>query len=278
MAPEPSGGHLHLLDHDLVFTELLHRGEPLDLHAFGEGFHRFVRMRLHLRLVEPEDQHGFLGAEPFRDARGVHGRVAAADDADDAPERRGAALFHLLHQRDGVDDLAAVHGRDIEMVGDLGADAEKHRIESAGGLLGEHIVHARVAMDRHAHRLDARDLLHESFARQAVGRNAVMHHAAGLGVGIADLDLVSEAAQLIRARQPRGTSADHEHALAGGRAGRHGPAVVVGEIAEKPIERMDRDGRIEVLPVAGAFAGVITGAAVRPGSGFSSMYFCQACS
>ena len=69
-----------------------------------------------------------------------------------------------------------------------------------------------------------------------------MHHAAGLGVGIADLDLVSEAAQLIRAREPRGTGANHEHALARGRARRHRPPFVVGEITEEPIERMDRDG------------------------------------
>src|SRR4029453_1482709 len=99
-------------------------------------------------------------------------------------------------------------------------------------------------------------------AREPIRRNAVMHHAAGLGVRIADLDLVSEAAQLIRARQARGTGADHEDALAGGRAGQYGPPFVVGEITEKPIQRMDRDGRIEVLPVAGAFAGVITRAAV----------------
>ena len=141
--------------------------------------------------------------------------------------------------------------------------AEKHRVERACRLLGQHVGHARVADDRHAHRLDARDLLVEPFARQAVGGNAVVHHAAGLGVGVADLDLVPEAAQVIGARQARGTGADHEHALAGRRPRRDRPAFLVGEIAEKPIERMDRDGLIEELPVAGAFAGVIARAAVR---------------
>ena len=82
------GQHLHLLDDDLVLAELLDRGQPLDLHAFGEGLHGLVGMGLHLRLVEAEDDHRLLGAEPLGDARGVHRGVAAADDADDAPERR----------------------------------------------------------------------------------------------------------------------------------------------------------------------------------------------
>ena len=71
--------------------------------------------------------------------------------------------------------------------------------------------------------------------------------------------------QVVRARQARRAGADDEHALAGGRPGRDRPALLVGEIAEKPVERMDRDGRIEELPVAGAFARVITRAAVRAG-------------
>ena len=139
------GQHLHLLDDDLVLAELLDRGQPLDLHALGERFHRFVGMGLHLRLVEAEDDHRLFGAEPLRDARGVHRRVAAADDADDAPERRRAALLHALHERHGIDDLAAVHRRNVEVVGDLRADPEEHGVERARGLLGQHVVHARVA-------------------------------------------------------------------------------------------------------------------------------------
>ena len=135
----------------------------------------------------------------------------------------------------------------------------------ARGFLGQHVVHARVANDRHAHRLDARDFLVEPLARQAVRGNPVVHHAARLGVRIADLDVVSEPPQVVRARQARRAGADDEHPLAGGRTGGDRPPLLVGEIAEKPVERMDRDGRIEELPVAGAFAGVIARAAVRAG-------------
>ena len=132
--------------------------------------------------------------------------------------------------------------------------AEEHRVERARGLLGQHVVHARVADDRHAHRLDARDFLVEPLARQAVRGNAVVHHAAGLGVGVADLDVVAEAPQVVRARQARRAGADDEHALAGRRPRRDRPALLVGEIAEEAVERMDRDRLIEELPVAGAFA------------------------
>ena len=257
------GQHLHLLDDDLVLAELLHRGQPLDLHAFGEGFHGLVGVRFHLRLVEAEDDDRLFRAQALGDARRVHRGVAAADDADDAAERRRAALLDLLHQRDGVDDLAAVHGRDVEVVGDLRADGEEDRVERARRLLGVHVRHARVADDRHAHLLDARDFPVEPLARQAIGGDPVVHHPARLGVGVADLDLVPEASQVIGARQARGAGADHEHALAGRRPRRDRPAFLDGAIAEEPIERVDRDGLIEEAPVAGAFTGVIARAAVR---------------
>ncbi len=93
-------------------------------------------MRLHLCLVEAEDDHGLLGAEPLRQARGIHRGVAAADDADDASERWRAALLDTLHQRHGVDDLAAVHGWNVEVVRDLGADSEEHRVERTRSSLG----------------------------------------------------------------------------------------------------------------------------------------------
>ncbi len=260
--PESVRQHLHLLDDDLVLAELFDGGQPLDLDALGERFHGLVGVGLHLRLVEAKDDHGLFGAETFRDARGVHRGIAAADDADDPPERWRAALFDTLHQRHGVDDLAAVHRRNVEVIRDLRADPEEHRIERSRGLLGQHVVHARVANDRDPHRLDARDLLVEPLPRQAVGGNPVVHHAARFGVGITDLDVVSEASQVVSAGEPGRSGADHEHALSGGRARGDRPALLVREIAEKPVERVDRDGRIEKLPVAGAFAGVIARAAV----------------
>ena len=66
----------------------------------------------------------------------------------------------------------------------------------------------------HAERRDAADLGVEHVARQAVGGDAVAHHAAGLGAGVADLDLVAEPREVVRGREPARAGADHEHALA----------------------------------------------------------------
>ena len=222
-------------------------------------------MGLHLRLVVAEDEDRFFSPEPLGDARGIHRRVAAADDTDHAPERRRATLFHALHERHGIDDLAAVHGRNIEMVGDVGADPEEHGVERACGLLGQHVGHTRVANDPHPHRLDTPDLPVDPLAWEAVRRNPVAHHPARFGVRIADLDVVATASQLVGARQAGRAGADDEDALTGGRARGDGPAFLVGKIAEKPVERMDRHGLIEELPVAGGFARMVTGAAVCAG-------------
>src|SRR6187455_225645 len=102
----------------------------------------------------------------------------------------------------------------------------------------------------------------QPLARQAVGGDPVMHHPARLRVGVADLDLVPEAPQVVGARQARRAGADHEDALAGRRARGDRPAFLDGAVAEEPIERMNRDGLVEEAAVAGAFTGVIAGAAV----------------
>jgi hypothetical protein len=115
------------------------------------------------------------------------------------------------------------------------------------------------------HRLDARDLLVDTLARQPVRRDAVVHHPARFGIRVADLDVVAEAPEVIRTREARRAGAHDEHPLAGGRAGRNAPAFLVGEIAQEAIQRVDGDGRVEELAVAGAFARVITRAPVRTG-------------
>jgi hypothetical protein len=98
-------------------------------------------------------------------------------------------------------------------------------------LLREHVVDAVIGDDRHAHRLDARDLLHQSVAREPVLRDPVMHHSAGLGSGIADDDVVAHPPQVIGARQPAGTCANDQHALARRRHDRHPPTFFVGKVA-----------------------------------------------
>jgi hypothetical protein len=197
--------------------------------------------------------------------RGVHRGVAAADDADHPAEHWRAALLDLLQERDGVDHLAAVHRRHVEMIGELRADAEEHRIEAALLLFGQNVGDPVVAHDLHAHRLDAGDLLGQPLARQAIGGHAVAHHAARLLAAVADLDVMSQPAQVVGAGQARGAGANHQHALAGGRPWLDRPAFFQRQVAQEAIDRVDRHRLIEKLPIASAFTRMVAGAPVRPG-------------
>ena len=57
--------------------------------------------------------------------------------------------------------------------------------------------------------------LAEVGARQAIGGDAVVEHAAGLGHGVADLDRVAHAAEMPGAGETGRSGADDQHALAG---------------------------------------------------------------
>ena len=48
--------------------------------------------------VRTIDEHGFFGAQPPCDARGIDGGVTGADDADDAAKRGRVSLLDLLQQ------------------------------------------------------------------------------------------------------------------------------------------------------------------------------------
>ncbi len=246
----PVGCHLHLFDHDLVAAELLHGGHPPDLDALGEGFRCLVRVRSHVLPVGAIDQHRFLGTKAFGDARDVDCGVAGADDAHHPTEPRCTTLLDLFQQSQRVDHLAAVHRRNVEVVAHLRADREERGVEIPRLRFGEYVVDAVVARDRHAHRLDALDLFQEAVAGQAIRRDAVMHHAARLGARIADFHVMSHAPQVIRAGQATGSGADDQNSLARWRLRGDLPVLGVGEIAQKPIQRMDRDRLVQMLAIA----------------------------
>ena len=110
--------------------------------------------------------------------------------------------------------------------------------------LGVEVLDPVPARDRDAQRRDPVDLAVEDVARQPVGRDAVAHHPARLGPRVADLDLVAEPGQVVGGRQPARPGADDEHPLAGaGRRRVERPAVLEREVAEEPLDRVDRDRR-----------------------------------
>ena len=113
---------------------------------------------------------------------------------------------------------------------------------------------------------DAGDLRVEDIPRQAVGRDPVPHHPARLAAGIANLDLVAEAGEVVGGGEPAGAATDDEHALAATRGRRLGlPALLACEVAQEALDGMDRDGAVELGSVARAFAWVVTDPAVDRG-------------
>ena len=84
-----------------------------------------------MRAVAAIDEDRLLDAKAAGDARRVHGRVAAADDRDDAAELRRHAALDVFKQRDRVDHLLAVGGGNVEMVAVVGADGDEAGVEAA---------------------------------------------------------------------------------------------------------------------------------------------------
>ena len=118
-------------DDDALRAELLDRAHPFDLGAFGESRLGFLGMGLEMGRVRDIDEDGFGGAEAKRGPGGVHGDIAAADHRDHPAENRRLAALDVAEQADGVDQLLAVHRRNVEVVGDLRAHGHENRVESA---------------------------------------------------------------------------------------------------------------------------------------------------
>ena len=83
--------------------------------------------------------------------------------------------------------------------------------------LGREVLDRVPAGHPHAQRRDPVHLAAQDVAGHPVCRDAVAHHPAGLGAGVADLDLVAEPGQVVGGRQPARPGADDEHPLAGAR-------------------------------------------------------------
>ena len=100
---------------------------------------------------------------------------------------------------------------------ETGADRDEDGVELTRFLFGEDIVDSVIDGYLDAHTLNLADLLHEILARQPVGGNAEMKHAAGQRSCLVDLHLMAKPRQMIGGRETARTSPDHQHALAGAR-------------------------------------------------------------
>ena len=134
------------------------------------------------------------------------------------------------------------------MLADVRADRHEDRIETPRVLFGRQILDLVIEDDPDAHRLDARDLLHQILARQAVGGDAEMHHAAGQRAGLVDLDGVARAAPGGRrrtARSDRRRPRARACRSAARRLGRRQPSSP-RQVAEEALDRVDADRAVEL--------------------------------
>ena len=250
---------LHHLDLQLRAVEGRDRPQPVDPHALALGVLGLLLVGRHLLAGAPVDDQRLVRAQPAGDPGGVHRRVAAAVDRDAAADHRPLAGGDAAQERHRVHDRPGVAGRDVDPLGQVRADRDEDRVEAA-----------LLAARRRGPRPGARSVIRtpsaairssspvEHVAGQPVGRDAVAHHPAGLVARVADLDLVAEPGQVVGGRQPARPGADHEHPLAAADRRRvERPALLEREVAQEPLDRMDRDGAVEVGAVADALARVV---------------------
>ena len=183
-------------------VDLVNAAEPFDGDAFVERFLRLEGLRLHVGAVLDIDDHRFLGAEPARRARGIHGRVAGAVHRHPAPQLDRRAGGGVVQQADGSEHMRGVAPGDVDAPADLGADGDEHCVEFAGRTRGGDIGHRAVQGQLHAKRHDPVDLALQVGARQAVGGNSEVHHASRLAGRFLDFDKVAGAAQMPGRGQP----------------------------------------------------------------------------
>ena len=254
------------LDGEVGVAHRADGAQPVDPDALGLGVLGLGLVGRHLLAGAAVDDDRVVGAEAAGDARGIHGRVAAAVDGDPAGERRLGAGRGAAQELDGVDDARGVLVGDVDPGREVRADRDERRVEAAVAHLGLEVDDAVVLLEGDAEGAQPVDLGVEHDPRQPVAGDAVAHHAARLGPAVAHRDGVAHPAEVVRRGQPARAGADDQHPPAGaGRRRVEGPAVLDGEVAEEPLDPVDRDGTVELEPVAGGFARVVADPAVDGG-------------
>ncbi len=218
----------------------------------------------HVGPVATVDNHRFLGAKATRCTGGIHGSVASAIDHHAAAERRRLVGLDIVQIRHRIEHLHRVARGNVHVLGEMGADCDEDGVELTRFLFGENIIDFVIDHYPDAHALNLADLLHQILARQPVGGDAEMQHAAGLRSCLVDLHLMAKPRQMIGSREPTRTSPDHQHAFAGaGRVDGQRPFVLRREIAQKAFDCVNTDRRVEVLAITARFARVIADPAMH---------------
>ena len=264
----PAIDQAHALDGEFLAGEIGNGGEPADFDPFLDRLIGFEPVRGHVRPVAAIDDDGFIRAEPAGGAGSVHRRIAAAVDDHAAAELRRGAGADIVQIRDCIEHAGGFARGNVGMAGDMGADGDEGGIEPAGGHAGGEIGHLQVAEYAHAHAGDAGDFLRQHIARQAVGGDAEMQHAAGQRPGFVQLNRVASAGEVVGGGEAGWPGADDQDTFAGRwRGDARQPALRQGGVAKETFDGVDADRCVQRCAIAAGFARVVADAAVYGGHG-----------
>src|SRR4249920_2691598 len=148
----------------------------------------------------------------------------------------------------------------------MSSDGDEHRVKPALSALGLEISNGMIGHHSYAQRRDPLDLRRKHIPRHPVRGDAVAHHAARLRTGVANLHIVSEHRQVVRGREPARSTADYKHPLAGARGWWNElPSVLERFITKESLDRMDRNGAVQLGTIARGLARVVADPAVDRG-------------
>ena len=191
------------------------RHQQLEPHAFFFGLVDLGDVGRHLLAGTAVEAGDLFGALADGRAAGVHGGKAAADDGHLVADVHVAGELELTEEVDRRHDAVGVFVVDAHLVGVEGPEAQEDRVVARRQVLHLKVdAQARVALELDAHAPQDVQLLVDQVARQAVARDAVAQHAAGVRQRLEDLDGVALEPRVEGAGQAGGTGADDGDRLA----------------------------------------------------------------
>ena len=242
----------------LLAEDLDRAGQELHPDALALGLAELLLVDDELGPGAPVDDRDAVRAVAQARPRAVHRGVATADDDDVGPDLERLAEVGLLHEVDAVLDALEVGARDVERDRVHRAAGDGDRVVVALELVERDVdADRRVVDEPDAEPLDQPDVHLDRLARQAEGRDADEHRAAGVGQAVEDGDLVALGRELAGDGESGRSRADHRDPLLARRDARHdvGDARRLVPLDEEPLHRPDRQRAVDVAAPAGSLAG-----------------------
>lgn len=229
-----------------------------DFAAFRHGRLDLFRQSGHIFQPAPVQALDGSRPQPFGRAGGVHGHVAASDDADPfAGEIRNPAFPDVPEQPDSTVHSLGVFPGDMELLVAVGPDGDVHRIILLLELFHRNVrPYGNSGTDLDPGGEDVVQVPVQHFQGQTVVRDPVPEHAAQLGPLFVHGDAVAHKSQIVGCCQASRAASNHRHGLAGGRGGLWRPGRL-GMVHGKPLQPADVHRGVHHPPAAVVFAGML---------------------